>query len=251
MKNELQSHHCIFRQDVKPALVMLWWKGVVRSSGFYSSKNMRMCQNFVIHIYNGVCLKARDYTMKPCFFNVLHSANYWDEHRSALAWRPGSCMCSFRSEHKDPSHQHMPGNMEIYLGQLLVCFRRGRTFSIYLHWLWFDLVVFCHQSRVSCLLLSLLPDWSVCSHLSLLTCACLLRVEPNEINKLSSNSLLTYNNNNINTLDVMSSNVHHIALTVYHMHNSSAAITRHEHNTAKLRWRWATMKCPGWRIRSG
>lgn len=38
MKNELQSHHCIFRQDVRPALVMLWWKGVVRSSGFYSSK---------------------------------------------------------------------------------------------------------------------------------------------------------------------------------------------------------------------
>lgn len=62
VKNEFQnqqSHPCLFRRDLTS--VLLCWKGVITSSGFYSSRNMHTGQSLENQLHNCISLK----TIKP------------------------------------------------------------------------------------------------------------------------------------------------------------------------------------------
>lgn len=126
--------------------------------------------------------------------------------------------------------------MEIYLGRLALCFSHGQNVF---HWLALALVWFsCLRSPAVCFLLAFIsPSWLVClfppvpPHL----CLYLKRGTKSNYKKQLTAHLQQQQQQQ------PSFNVHHITLTVYHMRNSSASITRYEHNTASVRWRRATL----------
>lgn len=182
--------------------------------------------------------------MKPCSFSVLHPANYWNEHTRVLAWRPVSCMCSFRSKHKDPSRQHMPGNMEIYVGQLSVCCSHGQNIFCLLApaLVWFS----CLLPPAVCFLFAFIsPSWLVCLFPPVPPHLCLSLESGTKSNQITrSNSMLTYNDNN---------NYPRTYITSRWLFITCATVQPPQPDMSATPRTWGEdiKGCPGWRKRSG